>query len=119
LVRALGFAPSLARCARDGTPIDPGSGPIAFSASHGGVLCALCARAQEASRLSAKDLRDLEALVFGRDDLPALDERYLAAHRRLLDRYVRYHLGDGAVLPALAFWLGREWIREPNPVAAP
>jgi DNA repair protein RecO (recombination protein O) len=119
LVRALGFAPSLARCARDGTPIDPAAGPIAFSASHGGVLCGTCARAQETSRLSAQDLADLDALVFGRDDLPALDDRYLAAHRRLLDRYVRYHLGDGAVLPALGFWLAREWICEAKPVAAP
>jgi DNA repair protein RecO (recombination protein O) len=109
LVRSLGFGPSLDRCARDGAPIDP-TGPVPFAPSQGGVLCPLCARAIETNRLSPQDLIDLRALVYGRDDLPALDARYLAAHRRLLDRYVRYHLGDGAELPALAFWVGREWV---------
>ena len=42
--------------------------------------------------------------------LPALDERHGAAHRRLLARYVRYHLGEGAELPALEFWLRRPWV---------
>ena len=33
-----------------------------------------------------------------------------AAHRRLLARYVRYHLAEGAELPALEFWLRRPWV---------
>jgi hypothetical protein len=42
--------------------------------------------------------------------LPALDDRHGAAHRRLLARYVRYHLAEGAELPALEFWLTRPWV---------
>ena len=42
--------------------------------------------------------------------LPALDERHAAAHRRLLARYVRYHLAEGAELPGLEFWLCRPWV---------
>jgi hypothetical protein len=39
-----------------------------------------------------------------------LDARHGAAHRRLLARYVRYHLGEGAELPALDFWLRLSWM---------
>ncbi len=52
LVRSLGFAPSLDRCARDGNAVDPTVPPIAFSASQGGVLCPLCALAQRAPTLN-------------------------------------------------------------------
>ncbi|MBX3147037.1 MAG: DNA repair protein RecO [Gemmatimonadales bacterium] len=114
LVAHLGFAPALGVCARDGLPVGRDQGPVAFSPAHGGVLCAACARAVETSRLTPKDLRDLEALIEGRGDLPALDSRYLAAHRRLLDRYVRYHLGDGAALPALGFWSEPGWVQAPG-----
>jgi DNA repair protein RecO (recombination protein O) len=117
LVKALGFAPTLDHCARDGAPIDRSASGIAFSASQGGVLCQLCARNVEAARLSWRDLEDLRTLISGQDELPALDDRYLAAHRRLLDRYIRYHLADGAELPALGFWGEREWARPPTPTA--
>jgi hypothetical protein len=30
------------------------------------------------------------------------------AHRRLIERYIRYHLADGAELPALQFWTRAE-----------
>ena len=111
LVRTLGFAPSLDRCAKEGNPVEPSAPTIAFSPSQGGVLCPLCARSMETTRLTPADVADLRALVYGQDDLPALDDRYIAAHRRLLDRYIRYHLGDGAELPGLAFWLERQWER--------
>ncbi len=109
LVKHLGFAPTLGACARDGIPVGWEDGPVAFSPAHGGVLCPSCARTVDVSRLASRDLRDLEVMIHGHDDLPALDGRYLAAHRRLLDRYLRYHLADGATLPALAFWATAAW----------
>jgi hypothetical protein len=39
-----------------------------------------------------------------------LDDPHLAAHRRLLERYIRYHIAEGAVLPALTFWAARGWL---------
>jgi hypothetical protein len=42
--------------------------------------------------------------------LPGLDRRHAESHRRLLAGYIRYHLGEGAELPALDFWLRRPWI---------
>ena len=113
LVKELGFAPTLTACARDGTVVNPEAGTVAFSPAHGGVLCADCARAEETSRLGATDLAHLDALIHGRDDLPSLDDRYLAAHRRLLDRYVRYHVAEGHDLPAFAFWAGQAWRPRP------
>ncbi len=109
LVKRLGFAPSLRVCPRDGSVVAWEPGPVAFSPSHGGVLCPICAGGVETSRLTARDLTDLEVLVHGHDDLPSLSDRYLAAHRRLLDRYLRAHLADGLALPALAFWTERAW----------
>lgn len=108
LVQQLGFAPSLDCCVRDGSPVTE-PGPAAFSAALGGVLCPACARSQEATRLPADDRRDLRALIHGEEDLPLLDRRHQAAHRRLLDRYVRHHVAEGAELPALAFWLDQSW----------
>lgn len=104
LVRELGFAPILDRCAKDGAGI-PGGLRVAFSPSHGGVLCSRCARGVDAAILEPNDLNDLELLIHGQGDLPALDHRYLAAHRRLAGRYLRYHLTDGDPLPAVALWL--------------
>src|SRR5207249_5490124 len=45
LLGALGFAPALGSCVRDGTPVPtlPGGGQVAFSTAEGGVLCARCA----------------------------------------------------------------------------
>jgi DNA repair protein RecO (recombination protein O) len=110
LVKHLGFAPSLRACAREGTPVSWDQEAIAFSPPHGGVLCAGCARGVETSRLTPADLADLDVLIHGNGDLPALADRYLAAHRRLLDRYVRHHLADGAALPAMTFWVERSWL---------
>ncbi len=109
LVKHLGFAPSLGACARDGAPIERGLAAIPFSAAHGGVLCRTCAVAVEASQLTARDLADLEVMIHGYDDLPVLDDRYLAAHRRLLERYLRHHVAEGHQLPALTFWAEAGW----------
>lgn len=109
LVKQLGFAPTLNECARDGVPVAWDQASVAFSPPHGGVLCPSCARGVESSQLTARDLADLEVMIHGRGDLPALDDRYLAAHRRLLERYVRYHLAEGGDLPGFAFWLAQDW----------
>jgi len=108
LVSVLGFAPALTRCARDGVVL-PASGPIRFSAGEGGGLCSHCAQGEDVTRLSAEDRADLEALVSPDADLPILDARHAAAHRRLFARFLRYHLAEGAELPALSFWEARPW----------
>lgn len=108
LVGELGFAPSLDRCARDGAPVSE-RGAVVFSPQDGGVLCTRCARGTVGAQLGAEDRADLTAWLDPAAELPSLDERHLAAHRRLLDRYIRHHLAEGGALPALAFWLERSW----------
>jgi len=109
LVSVLGFAPSLDACVRDGTLL-PVEGALPFSTREGGALCPACAAQHGATRLPAAARADLAALLDPDATLPPLDERHGAAHRRLLARYVRYHLGEGAELPALDFWLRRHWV---------
>ncbi len=109
LVAVLGFAPALDLCARDGAQVASG-GSACFSAQDGGILCARCARDTEGAQLKPTDRANLAAFLNPEAEVPLLDDRHLAAHRRLLERYVRYHLAEGAALPALAFWAERGWI---------
>jgi recombinational DNA repair protein (RecF pathway) len=109
LVSVLGFAPSLDACVRDGTLL-PEDGALPFSTREGGALCPACAAQHGATELPAEARADLMALLDPDAALPALDERHGAAHRRLLARYVRYHLAEGAELPGLEFWLRRPWV---------
>ena len=106
LVSVLGFTPSLAACVRHGTPL-PAAGALAFSTRDGGALCSICAAEFGATQLPAESRADLEALLDPEAELPAFDRRHAAAHRRLLGRYIQYHLGEGAELPALEFWVQR------------
>jgi DNA repair protein RecO (recombination protein O) len=108
LVSVLGFAPSLDACVRDGTPL-PSTGPLPFNTREGGALCPTCAAQHGASVLPDRARADLSALLDPGAALPPLDHRHAAAHRRLLARYIRYHLGEGAELPALDFWVRRPW----------
>lgn len=108
LVAVLGFAPALEACVRDGSPLPPGR-PARFSPGEGGVLCERCGAGVPGARMTAGDLADLAALLDPAEALPLLDERHLAAHRRLLEHYIRFHLAEGAALPALAFWSARGW----------
>ena len=62
--------------------------------------------------------RDLLALNDPRADLPALDPAHTAAHRRLVARFVRYHLGEAGPLSALDFWERRAWV-PPTPTPIP
>ncbi|MGH7605744.1 MAG: DNA repair protein RecO, partial [Gemmatimonadales bacterium] len=121
LVGVLGFAPQLAVCVRDGKPVANGGGTgassgVAFSTADGGVLCPACAKSLQPTRLPAGAYRDLLALNDPRADLPALDAAHAAAHRRLLARFVRHHLGEtrlGAgpgTLRAMDFWERHAWV---------
>jgi DNA repair protein RecO (recombination protein O) len=101
LIAELGLGPSLHQCARDGRPVT--AGPAALSLGDGGLLCAACARGAGAPQLPAEAREALEALLTPGAELPLLDARHAAAHRRLLVRWVAHHLGDGT-LPALEAW---------------
>lgn len=107
LVSVLGFAPSIEVCVIDGAPLS--AGPLPFSTRDGGALCSTCAPRHGATQLPEQARADLLALLQPAGDLPALDSKHGAAHRRLLARYIRYHLGEGADLPALEFWMQQPW----------
>jgi DNA repair protein RecO (recombination protein O) len=107
LVSVLGFAPALDACVRDGAPLPDGA--LAFSAPEGGALCVACAGPAAGTRLPAEARGDLTLLLDPAAALPALDGRHAAAHERLAARYVRWHLAEGAELPALEFWTRRPW----------
>jgi DNA repair protein RecO (recombination protein O) len=109
LVSVLGFEPSLDACVIDGTPLAL-SGPLPFSTRDGGALCPDCAAHQGATQLPEQSRADLVALLNPGVALPLLDAKHSAAHRRLLARYIRYHLAEGAELPALEFWTQRAWV---------
>lgn len=108
MVSVLGFSPSLDVCARDGMPV-PEEGPLPFSARDGGALCASCATLHGSTTLPADARRDLQQLLAFEEPLPIFDDKHAAAHRRLIVRYVQYHLGEGTELPALDFWVKRSW----------
>lgn len=108
LVAVLGFSPALTGCARCGG--DPAAGTACFSPQDGGILCSRCERGTVGSRLRAADRVALQGWLDPAADLPVLDDRHLAAHRRLLERYIRYHLAEDAALPALSFWAERGWL---------
>jgi len=120
LVSVLGFAPSLASCARDGATITSQSdAPVAFSVADGGALCPRCAPTEAASRLPPQAFRDLVALNDVRATLPLLDSLHAAAHRRLVARFVRYHLAETSPLSALDFWEHHAWMAHPAPTPTP
>jgi DNA repair protein RecO (recombination protein O) len=118
LVAVLGFEPALTACVRDGTAIEPlDDVPVVFSVAEGGVFCARCAPAQPPTRLPFQAYRDLLTLTDPRAELPGLDSAHTAAHRRLLARFVRYHLGEAGPLSALDFWERRAWVpTNPTPI---
>ena len=55
---------------------------------------------------------DMVSLLYPGATHPRLDQRHATAHRRILARYVRHHLAEGAELPALEFWQQRPWVPE-------
>ena len=124
LMGALGFAPSLDVCVRDGGSVAPRAGEsVAFSAAEGGVLCSRCPPANPAARLPFQDYQDLLVLNDRSTELPALDGPHAAAHRRLVARFVRHHLGADTgpsstpSLSALEFWERHAWGHPPLAVS--
>lgn len=109
LVSVLGFEPALHQCARDGVLL-PGDAALIFSVRDGGLLCASCGAGSAGPRLAPADQADLRALATPGDELPALDDRHLASHRRLFARHLREHLGVESGPPALEFWERRAWV---------
>ncbi|GIW51254.1 MAG: hypothetical protein KatS3mg081_0609 [Gemmatimonadales bacterium] len=108
LVGILGFAPQLDYCARDGRSL--GAGAARFSISDGGLVCSACAAGRKTALLSRDDREALQHLVAGSDDSPVnLSARHAAAHRRLLARFVRFHLAEGREFKALDFWERLPW----------
>lgn len=109
LVTSLGFQPALNQCARDGRAL-AADGDIAFSVPDGGFLCVGCARGAEVLSLPRTAVETIRLLLDPDATLPRLDSRHAAAHRRLLTRYLRHHVGEGAPLPALEFWGTHAWM---------
>ncbi len=121
LLGVLGYEPCLAACVRDGAAIAPNGGePVVFSTAEGGVLCPRCAppAANPFTRLPPEDYRDLIALNDATADVPALDAPHAAAHRRLVARFARHHLGEVGT-QALDFWERRPWAPAPSPSPSP
>lgn len=112
LVGVLGFEPALDACVRDGAAV-AGNGSVAFSTAEGGVLCPTCAGAQPPTRLPAHAYRDLLALNDAGAELPSLDAAHARAHRRLVSRFVRHHMGESGPVSALDFWEQHAWVTPP------
>lgn len=111
LLGALGFAPSLRACVRDGALIDPETAEVVlFSSADGGVFCPACVPTAPPTRLPPRDYRDLLALNDSAVALPLLDPPHAAAHRRLAARFIRHHFGEAGALNALDFWERRAWV---------
>lgn len=106
LVGSLGFEPTLDGCVLCGSPLE--AGDLLFEPREGGALCRNCGKVG-VTRLLPQDRSDLEALIASDSPLPQLNPKQAAAHRRLLARYIQHHLGEGAALPALDFWIRRPW----------
>lgn len=110
LVAALGFAPGVDACVRDGRVLESGGSlSLAWSLPEGGALCPGCARGTETVLIPAEGAAALRRLVGEGGVLPVLDRSNAAAHRRLVARYIRHHVGEGATLPALDFWQQSAW----------
>lgn len=101
-IGALGSAPTLHFCARDGRPVQ--SGGARFSIDDGGVLCHACAAGGGSTRLEGEDLAALAFFLTGDGEPPDLDGRHARAHRRLAGRWIARHVVDGQ-LPAVAQWV--------------
>ncbi len=108
MVAALGFAPTLVACVRDGRALEDGA--VGFSVPDGGFLCGRCTRERTTTVLEPDDRAALEGLAAGSDEMPAAwSPRHATAHRRLLARFIEHHLAEGHPLRALEFWETAPW----------
>lgn len=102
-VIVLGFAPVVEHCVRCERPL---GAQAWFALVEGGLLCPSCGRGTGSGALGPDDQAALRAFLEGMDPDLDLPDPHVAAHRRLLVRFVRRHVTDEATLPALAFWEG-------------
>ncbi len=109
LVGALGFSPGVERCVRDGHRLEEGGG-LAWSLQEGGALCTACARGTETLQVPPAGASALREMLREGGVLPELDRPNAAAHRRLVARYIRHHVGEGTTLTALDFWQQAAWV---------
>lgn len=98
LVSELGFAPALDACVTCGRPLEPDE-TASFDFAAGGVRCAGCATGH-AGRPISPDARALLARLCAGE--PVEVERP-DAHWRLLARFLRQHVVEGAPLRSLEF----------------
>ena len=101
LVVALGFQPAVHGCVRCGGRL---GARARFSLAEGGLLCARCSGTERGAALGPDDQAALLAFVAGSIEVPVLAAKHLAAHRRLLSRFVQRHVAEDRELKALAFW---------------
>lgn len=100
LLREAGLAPSLVHCIECGQDF---SFPVAFSPSHGGVLCGLCRNSAE-PELSERAHHLLQSfLELDLNEPPnfSLQGKDLLLLERILFQYLAYHVGEP--LKSLAF----------------
>ncbi len=93
LLKTLGFAPSLDRCARCGAP--PPAGVAPYDPAAGGVLCAPCAEAGRGfARLSPSVRQTLLSLAtFARPERVRIPAAEADACHAVLDAAIRHHAG--------------------------
>ncbi len=103
-VAVLGFAPAVDACAMDGRAVTGDT--IPFSIADGGIICSFCAVGRNAIALPRSAREELAAFLDPGLDMPILDARHAAAHRRLVGRWIRFHAGESPELSALTFWEG-------------
>jgi DNA repair protein RecO (recombination protein O) len=93
---ALGLRPELRRCVRCGREAF-GSGPLVFHVPEGGPVCGSCERPGDAGvAVHLGTLRALErgaSLPLGHMERLALPPEALDEAQRLLDRFLRFHVG--------------------------
>jgi len=107
LLEDAGMTPSLAACTTCHQGIVPGAGAV-FSATHGGVLCAACARTATAATAPARP--DVLAMLTAWQQAPtpqaALNTRATPAQLRgleaLLGAFLEYHLAAPSPARAIA-----------------
>lgn len=104
-VAALGFAPSVARCAHCGGAV--AAGAATFSVADGGFLCRHCMGGRPGRTLRAADRAVLERLIAGSETPEtSLSPKHVAAHRRLLVQFIDRHVAEGRELTGITFWAG-------------
>src|SRR4051812_23092882 len=109
ILGALGFAPSLDRCADCEREIGDDE-TVLFSQSSGGVVCESCARNARVGRKLPPAARVALATWAAGDTLDReLTDAEAKAHQRLLREFVHEHLSDGRPMKAFDAWETGAW----------